>query len=166
MSAQANICIGLRAAAQTSRDMSALEEAAMLYHLAANLVLILHLTFVGFVLFGALLVLRWPRLIWLHVPAVAWGALTELAGIVCPLTPLEVRLRELGGIAGYEGGFIEHYVTAILYPSILTRDLQIWLGCAALLPSVLIYGYVLVRWRRKCGTTVAPQRLQEPGERG
>ena len=120
----------------------------MLYHLSANLVLIVHLAFVVFVLFGGLLVLRWARLVWLHLPAVAWGALTEFIGIICPLTPLEVALRQLGGDAGYQGGFIDHYLTAVLYPSGLTREMQIWLGFAALLPNILIYGYFLVRKRR------------------
>ena len=122
--------------------------AEMLYRLLANLVLIIHLTFVVFVLFGALLVLRWNKLVWFHLPAVLWGALTEFAGIVCPLTPLEVTLRQLGGEAGYEGGCIDHYVTAILYPSALTRDLQIWLGFGALLANLLIYARILARKRR------------------
>jgi hypothetical protein len=117
----------------------------MLYHLGANLVLIVHLAFIVFVLFGGLLVLRWVRLIWLHLVAVLWGALTEFIGIVCPLTPLEVALRELGGQAGYQGDFIDHYLTAVLYPSGLTRDMQIWLGFAALIPNVVIYAYFLVR---------------------
>lgn len=117
----------------------------MLYALAANLVLIVHLAFVVFVLFGGLLVLRWARLMWLHLAAVAWGTLTEFIGIVCPLTPLEVALRHLGGEAGYQGGFIDHYLTAVLYPSGLTRDMQIWLGFAALVPNVVVYAYFLVR---------------------
>jgi hypothetical protein len=120
----------------------------MIYELLANLVLILHVTFVAFVLIGALLVLRWNRLIWIHLPAVAWGALTEFAGIVCPLTPLEVRLRQLGGEAGYQGGCIEHYLTAVLYPEGLTRDLQMWLGFGALLPNVLIYAWLFTHRRK------------------
>jgi hypothetical protein len=120
----------------------------MIYHLSANLVLIIHLAFVVFVLFGAFLVLRWTKLMWIHLAAVAWGALTEFLGLICPLTPLEVTLRQLGGDAGYEGGCIDHYLLAILYPSGLTRGLQIWLGLAALAPNVLVYGYFLVRKRR------------------
>jgi hypothetical protein len=117
----------------------------MIYHLLANLVLILHVAFVAFVVFGALLVARWRRLIWIHLLAVAWGVLVEFAGIICPLTPLEVGLRRLGGESGYEGGFIDHYVTALLYPTGLTRNIQIWLGLAALLLNVLIYGWLLAR---------------------
>ena len=117
----------------------------MLYGVLATLVLILHAAFVAFVVLGAFLVSRWKRLAWIHLPAVAWGALTEFAGIVCPLTPLEVSLRRLAGQAGYEGGFIEHYLTALLYPEGLTRDLQFWLGLGAILPNVVIYGWLITR---------------------
>jgi hypothetical protein len=120
----------------------------MMYRVAADLVLIIHLAFVVFVVLGGLLVLRWPRLMWLHLPAVLWGAAIELIGFVCPLTPLEVWLREQGGEPGYEGDFIGHYITALLYPEGLTRGLQVLLGALALLPNVAIYGYLLVRRRR------------------
>jgi uncharacterized protein DUF2784 len=120
----------------------------VIYYLLANIVLILHLAFVAFVLFGALLALKWKKLMWVHPLAVSWGALTEFAGIVCPLTPLEDGLRRLGGAGGYEGGFIEHYVIALLYPEALTRGMQIGLGFGALLPNILIYGWLLRRWRR------------------
>jgi len=120
----------------------------MIYRFSADLVLIVHLAFVLFVVFGGLLVLRWARLAWLHLIAVFWGALIEFIGIICPLTPLEVMLRQRGGEAGYEGDFIGHYITVLLYPAELTRELQIWLGFAALLPNVLIYGYLLLRKRR------------------
>jgi uncharacterized protein DUF2784 len=117
----------------------------VVYHVLANLVLMLHAVFVAFVVFGALLVAKWRKLIWIHLIAVAWGVLIEFAGIICPLTPLEVRLRRLGGDAGYEGDFIEHYVTQLLYPTGLTREIQIWLGLAALLLNVLTYSWLLTR---------------------
>ena len=88
------------------------------------------------------------RLIWLHMPAVIWGASTEFLGLICPLTPLEVMLRQLGGGPGYQTGFIEHYITAILYPSGLTRGLQIWLGILAVVPNAAVYLYILVYRRR------------------
>jgi hypothetical protein len=119
----------------------------MLYRAAASVVLVLHLAFVAFVVFGALLVIRWPRLMALHLPAVAWGVLTEFMGMVCPLTPLEVRLRELGGEAAYQGDFLEHYIVALLYPVGLTRRLQIWLGLAALLLNAGAYTYMFARKR-------------------
>ena len=120
----------------------------MLYRLSADLVLIIHLAYVLFVALGGLLVLRRPRLMWLHLPAVVWGALNEFLGVLCPLTPLETTLRELGGGSGYEGDFIEHYITAVIYPSGLTRGTQIALGISALLLNMAIYGYWLLRKRR------------------
>ena len=120
----------------------------MIYRLAADLVLIAHVAFVVFVLFGALLVLRWPKLLGLHIAAVLWGVLVELTGVICPLTPLEVRLRELGGDIGYQGDFIGHYLTTMLYPAGLTRKVQIGLGFVALVPNALAYGYLVARKKR------------------
>jgi hypothetical protein len=120
----------------------------MIYRLVADLVLTVHLLFALFVTLGAFLVLRWSRVMWLHLPALLWGVLIEFAGFICPLTYLEDSLRELGAEAGYPGGFIDHYVVALLYPSALTRQLQIELGFAVLLSNLLIYGYLLPRKRR------------------
>src|SRR4029453_4375483 len=83
---------------------------AMAYRLLADTVLVVHLVFIAFVGLGGLLVLRWPRLAWLHLPAVAWGAWTDFSGRIRPLTPLEVDLRARGGEGTYRGGFIEHYL--------------------------------------------------------
>jgi hypothetical protein len=120
----------------------------MLYRLSADLVLIVHLAFVLFVALGGLLVLRRPRLMWLHLPAVVWGALSEFLGVFCPLTPLETALRDIGGQTGYTGDFIAHYITAVIYPSGLTRGTQIALGFGALLLNMAIYGYWLLRKRQ------------------
>ena len=117
----------------------------MPYRTLADLVLVFHLAFVLFVVLGGLLVLRWPKLAWAHLPAAGWGALIEFAGWICPLTPLEQRLRVLAGQAGYEGGFIEHYVTAWLYPSGLTRTVQLVLGAAVLALNLAIYTRLLRR---------------------
>ena len=117
----------------------------MPYLLSADLVLIVHLAFIIFVMLGGFLVLRRPRLIWLHLPTVVWGALSEFLGVICPLTPLETALRELGGGSGYEGDFIAHYITAVIYPSGLTREIQIALGFGAILLNMAIYGYGLSR---------------------
>ena len=127
----------------------------MLYLRLADLVLVVHLAFVVFVVAGGLLVLRWPSLAWMHLPAAAWGILIEYAGWICPLTPLEVALRQRGGGAGYPGGFIEHYVTAALYPSGLSRGVQIGLGTLALAVNVLVYWRLVVRLRasRRRGRT-------------
>ncbi|HCU13257.1 MAG TPA: DUF2784 domain-containing protein [Gemmatimonadetes bacterium] len=117
----------------------------MIYRALADLVLVVHLAFVLFVVLGGLLVLRWPRLAWLHVPAAVWGVLIEYTGWICPLTPLENSLRERGGGAGYSGGFIEHYIQPVLYPAGLTRGTQIVLGSLALLVNLTAYGVVVAR---------------------
>lgn len=117
----------------------------MSYRFAADLVLATHLAFVLFVVFGGLLVLRRPRIAWLHLPAVAWAALVEFSGWICPLTPLEVALRRGAGEAGYGGDFIEHYLVSLIYPSELTRDLQMLIGAFVLLVNLAIYW---ILWRR------------------
>jgi Protein of Unknown function (DUF2784) len=117
----------------------------MIYHWLANLVVLIHLGFVLFVVLGALLLLRWPGMAWLHLPAALWGGLIELAGWVCPLTPLENYFRRLAGDAGYQGGFIEHYVTALIYPAGLSRGIQIGLGLGVILLNSILYWQV---WRR------------------
>jgi len=111
----------------------------MLYRTLADVVLVLHLGFVGFVVLGGLLVVKRPRWAWAHVPAAVWGVIVEYTGWICPLTPLELALRERGGSAGYPGGFLEHYVTAVLYPVGLTRGWQIALGSLALGFNVVVY---------------------------
>jgi hypothetical protein len=120
----------------------------MLNRAAADLVLLFHFAFVLFAVFGGVLVLRWPRLAWAHLPVVTWAALVEFAGWICPLTPFEVALREAGGEAGYAGGFIEHYIGALLYPEALTRETQLVLGAALVLLNVVVYVHVLLRLRR------------------
>lgn len=115
----------------------------MAFRILADGVLVLHLAFILFVIFGGLLVARWPRVAWLHLPAVAWGAWVEFAGWVCPLTPLENWLRRRGGLPGYASAFVEHYLLPLLYPATLTRGLQCALGAAALLINAAVYVLVL-----------------------
>ena len=117
----------------------------MLYRFLADVTVALHLGFVAFVVLGGLLVLWRRKLAFLHVPAVLWGVLIEFGGWVCPLTPLEARFRRLGGMAGYEGGFVEHYLLPLLYPSGLTRQQQIWLG--VLVGWINLGVYSLIAWR-------------------
>ena len=120
----------------------------MLHRWLADVVLVIHLAFVLFVVLGGLLVLRWPRLAWIHVPVALYGAAIEFIGFICPLTPLENSLRRLGGEAGYEGGFSEHYITAALYPTGLTREIQLSLGVAVLVLNAAVYWVVLRRRAR------------------
>jgi hypothetical protein len=121
----------------------------MLYRAAADAVLLLHLAFVVFVVLGGFLVLRWRKLAWVHLPAVAWGALIEFSGWICPLTPLEIALRHAAGDAAYAGDFVEHYLVALLYPESLTREVQVALGIVVVLLNAAIYGAVLQQHRRQ-----------------
>jgi Protein of Unknown function (DUF2784) len=117
----------------------------VLYRFLADVVLVLHLGFVLFVVAGALLVLRWPRLVWFHAPAALWGVFVEWSGWICPLTPLENRLRARGGAVGYAGGFVEHYLLPALYPATLTRTVQMVLGAAVLVVNLVAYALVFAR---------------------
>jgi len=120
----------------------------LIYRALADLILALHLVFVLFVVLGGLLVLKWPRAAWFHIPAAIWGVLIEYTGWICPLTPLENSLRTRGGGAGYNGGFIEHYIQPLLYPAGLTRSTQVVIGSVLLLLNLTAYGIALSRSRR------------------
>jgi len=109
----------------------------------ADLVVLIHSLFVLFVIFGGLLVLRWWKVIYLHLPAVAWGAFIEFAGGICPLTPLENALRRRAGLAGYQGGFVEHYILPVLYPTGLTHNVQLVLGALVVGINLIVYAVVL-----------------------
>lgn len=112
----------------------------------ADLTVIFHFSFVIFVLFGALLLLRWHKLIWLHLPCVTWGILVEFMGWYCPLTPLENYFRDKAGLELYSGDFVMQYIMPILYPQGLTRDWQLVFGFIVLLFNAIIYGYLIRRW--------------------
>jgi hypothetical protein len=115
---------------------------------AADVVVLVHLAFILFVAVGGLLVLRRPRLAWVHVPAVVWGALIELAGWICPLTPLENRLRGAAGEAAFDGGFIDRYIMPIIYPAGLTRGMQLTLGTVVIVVNLVVYGLLVLRRKR------------------
>ena len=123
----------------------------MPWALLADAVVVLHVGFVIFAVLGGLLVLRWPRVAWAHVPAAIWAALVELAGWMCPLTPLEQWLRLRAGSTAYTGDFVEHYVLPVLYPDWLTRPTQLALGALVVVLNVAAYAAVfrLRRARRR-----------------
>jgi hypothetical protein len=122
----------------------------VLYARLADLILALHFAFLLFVSVGGLAVLRWPRLSFLHLPCLLYGAAIELVGWVCPLTPLEQRLRLLAGQDGYRGGFIEHYVGRVVYPS-GWEAMHVWLGLALVAFNILVYGLLARRLARTAG---------------
>ena len=111
----------------------------MLYAFLADVSVVVHALFVLFVVFGGLAVLRWRRLLWLHLPAAIWGGMIELIDWVCPLTYLENYFRRLGGESGYRGTFIERHLEPILYPLGMTHISHIILGLSAIFINFLIY---------------------------
>ena len=115
----------------------------------ADATVVLHLGFVLFVVLGGLIVARWRRVAWVHVPAACWGAWIEFADWVCPLTPLENWLREQGAGTAYSSSFIEHYLLSVLYPESLSRELQWVLGGAVLVINAVVYVIVLRRGVRR-----------------
>lgn len=119
----------------------------MLYQLCADLIVLFHFAFILFVIFGGLTVFRWPKLAWLHVPIVLWAIGIECAGFICPLTPLENFFRTRAGEGGYDGGFIEHYIVAIIYPQGLTRQIQFILAALLIVTNLSFYLLMLRRKR-------------------
>jgi hypothetical protein len=118
------------------------------WRLLADLLVVAHLAFAAFVVFGAFLAWKWRWMIYVHAPALAWGFWVETSGQICPLTPLEIHLRQLAGETGYyQGGFLDHYLVSLLYPPWLTRPDQ-WVLAALLLAINLVAYGALLRPRR------------------
>ncbi len=120
----------------------------MVHALLADAVLMLHGLFIVWVVCGGLVVIARPVWAWLHAPAVGWVVWLSWSGAYCPLTPLEQSLRRAAGQAGYEGGFIEHYLTAAIYPQGLTERMQLLLGAAVLAINLVFYGLAIRRAAR------------------
>lgn len=120
----------------------------MALRLAADTILLVHAAFVLFVLLGAVLTAWWRWIPAVHLPAAAWGVFVELTGRVCPLTPLENSLRLRAGQAGYSESFIEHYVLDLMYPPGLTNQVQWTLAGIVIVVNVIIYAWLIHRWRR------------------
>jgi len=133
-------------------------EDEMVYHVLADLVLMVHFSFVLFAVLGGFLILKWRSLAWTHIPVFLWATLIELTGWVCPLTPLENWLREKGGGLVYHSDFIEHYILRLLYPATLTRSWQIFLGLVVLSFNLGLYGCILRRTapRQAKGNSASP----------
>ena len=115
----------------------------------ADVLVLVHLLFVVFVMGGGFLLARWPRLVWLHLPAAAWGTAIEFAGGICPLTPLENHLRALGGGSVYSGDFVARYLLPVLYPENLTVPLQQILGGVVVAVNGVAYVLAYRAWRRR-----------------
>lgn len=120
----------------------------------ADIMVVLHLLFIAFVMAGGFLLPRWPKLIGLHFPAAVWGAWIEFTGGICPLTPLENRLRALGGAAAYSGGFVERYLLPILYPENRVLSIQMLLGAVVVAVNLVAYALAFRAWRRRTRRSV------------
>lgn len=115
------------------------------YQLAAAAIALIHLAFIAFVIAGGFLVLRWPPLMWVHLPAAVWGALIEFAGWYCPLTTWENHLLRRAGQAGYANGFVEHYLFSLIYPDGRTRGMQVAIGLLVIAVNAGVYARLLLR---------------------
>jgi hypothetical protein len=123
----------------------------VIFQTLIDLVVLLHFSFIVFAIFGGLLALRWPRVLWAHAPAALWAALIEFGGWLCPLTPLENQFRRAAGQAGYGGGFLDHYLVPLIYPPGLTREIQVVLGVVVIVVNVAVY---LLVWRRRLRASI------------
>lgn len=120
-----------------------------LYRLLADLLVLTHFAFIIFVLLGGLLMLKWPRVAWLHIPAALWGVMTELLSLPCPLTPMEKHFQRLAGDIPYEGDFIAHFLLPLIYPPGLTPNVQILLGIIVIVVNIVIYTCVLTHMNQR-----------------
>ena len=128
----------------------------MIEGFTADMIVLVHLGFIVFVALGGFLVIKWHNIAFLHIPCALWGVLIAFGGWICPLTPLEMHFRKLAGIAGYDGGFIDHYVMPIVYPAGLTRGMQTAFGVTILAVNLIVYARVLVnRTKQGNGRTLS-----------
>jgi len=111
----------------------------VLWRVAADVVLVIHLAFVAFVVFGGFLTWRWPLVALVQLPVALYGVIIEIAGFRCPLTPFEKWLRRRAGSAGYDGGFVEHYVVGVLYPGEFTGGVKVLLASVVVLANAMAY---------------------------
>lgn len=121
----------------------------MIYIILADCIVVLHFLFIIFVITGGLSALKWRKIIWLHLPAAVWGALIEFTGWICPLTIMENDFRIKGNSLGYTGGFIQHYLIPVIYPTGLTHEIQIILGSVVVSLNLLVYWFIIRKWRNE-----------------
>ena len=114
-----------------------------MYELAANLTFIVHLAFIIFVLFGALLFFVKTKIIYIHVPALIWGIYIELTHTVCPLTYLENWFLQKASLTIFPEGFIQNYLVPIVYPKNFAEDFQTYLAMVLIVINIIIYGLII-----------------------
>jgi hypothetical protein len=118
------------------------------YTVLAEAIVLAHLLFIAFVICGGLLVIRWPRIAFVHLPAAVWGATVELFGWICPLTPLENHFRNLAGSNTYSGDFIFRYLVPVIYPENMTASLQQALGVLVIVINIIFYTIAIRKHRQ------------------
>jgi Protein of Unknown function (DUF2784) len=111
-------------------------------------VLFLHMLFILWVVFGALLTLSRPVLRWLHIVSLVWGILTELLPWPCPLTVLENWLEAKAGVQPYQDGFLLHYLDKVVYPDISASALTV-AGVLVCVLNLAVYGRRMWIGRRR-----------------
>ena len=121
----------------------------MLYQLAADFIVLLHFVFIVFAVAGGVLVFKWRRLGYLHVPAAIWAALIIMAGWICPLTPIENMFRQAGGGEVYSVSFIERYLMPVIYPSGLSREIFIAMGVVIIVINVVVYTILFIKRKNR-----------------
>ena len=119
-----------------------------MYEITANLILIIHLIFILFVVFGALLFFASKKIIFIHIPAIIWGSYIELTNSICPLTYLENWLLQKANLKTYSEGFIQNYLVPIVYPVNLNTDIQIFLGITLIVINIVIYGFIFIKLKK------------------
>ena len=110
-----------------------------MYNILSNIIVGVHFLFIVFVICGGLLVIRWPRVAFVHLPAAVWGSVVEIFGWICPLTPLENHFRDLAGKTLYSGDFVARYLLPVIYPENLTTTIQQFLGCLVIVVNISFY---------------------------
>ena len=117
----------------------------MLYRTFAAAIALLHGTFSLIVVFGGLLVLRYPSLLWLHAACVAWAVLTMTTDLGCALTTWEKALWRRGSREPYTAGFVEHYIAGPLAGGPVSHGGHVLLGALVLSGNLVVYYFILRR---------------------
>ena len=119
-----------------------------MYEFLATLTLILHFLFIIFVIFGGLLFFIKKWVILIHLPALIYGIYVEFTQSICPLTYLENFFLQKAKLTTYSTSFIQNYLVPIIYPINLTKDIQINLAIALIILNVVIYGAVVIKYKK------------------
>ena len=119
-----------------------------MYELAAGIILIIHFLFIIFVIFGALLFFVAKKIVFIHIPAIIWGSYIELTHSICPLTYLENWFLHKANLTTYSEGFIQYYLVPIVYPTNLTKDIQIYLGIGLIVINIVIYAFIFGKLKK------------------